>query len=179
MFNLINTTLLDNGYHSYEISNYAKPGLESRHNQLYWDDSPYWGVGLSSHSYFKQGDWGTRFWNPSTIQEYERQVSNPPALSVSIKDYLGASQYEELKIHESLSDYCYTFLRTARGLSEGALRCKFGSDLHSLVINKLKPLLDRGLVAKNADTWFITSDGKMISNHIFENVHFTASCITR
>ncbi|MDZ4662566.1 MAG: radical SAM family heme chaperone HemW [Pseudomonadota bacterium] len=179
MFNHIDRALLANGYSSYEISNYAKPGFESRHNQLYWDDSPYWGVGLSSHSYFKQGSWGTRFWNPSSIEEYEKQVARTSAPSASIKDYLEPSQYEDLKIHEALSDYCYTFLRTARGLSEGALRCKFGDSLQSLVTDKLRLLLDRGLVSKTADTWFITSDGKMISNHIFENVHFTASCINR
>lgn len=177
MFNLIDKTLLSHGYSSYEISNYAKPGFESQHNKLYWDDSPYWGVGLSSHSYFKQSKWGMRFWNPSSINEYERQVMNGSASSGQIKDFLQSSQFEELKTHEALSDFCYTSLRTADGLSEGALRCKFGDDLRELVIRRLSPLQKRGLVDKNADNWFITSCGKMISNHIFENVHFTATCI--
>jgi oxygen-independent coproporphyrinogen-3 oxidase len=73
MFELIETTLENHSLHRYEISNYAKPGFESKHNLLYWTDRPYWGIGLSSHSFLEQEktDWGMRFWNPKSYEGYE------------------------------------------------------------------------------------------------------------
>ncbi len=62
MFSTIETSLAKLGLRKYEISNFAKPGYESRHNLAYWNDSAYWGIGLSSHSYNPEG-FGSRFWN--------------------------------------------------------------------------------------------------------------------
>ncbi len=58
--------LREHGLQHYEISNYARPGLESRHNQKYWDGSPYLGLGVSSHSYVN----GRRFWNVRNLKTY-------------------------------------------------------------------------------------------------------------
>jgi len=54
------------GIARYEISNFAKPGKESRHNQKYWDDSEFLGYGLSAQSYLSS----IRFWNEPTIMAY-------------------------------------------------------------------------------------------------------------
>ena len=56
MFDAIEKALTGGGLQRYEISNFAKPGFESRHNLLYWNDDEYWGVGLSSHSYLKNSN---------------------------------------------------------------------------------------------------------------------------
>ncbi|MGE3973064.1 MAG: radical SAM family heme chaperone HemW [Bdellovibrionales bacterium] len=53
MFEIIHEELTKADFFRYEISNYALPGKESRHNLLYWKDEPYWGLGLSSHSYLR------------------------------------------------------------------------------------------------------------------------------
>src|SRR5690606_10170318 len=74
MFEAVKKSLFENGYQRYEISNFAKPGFESRHNLLYWQDHEYWGLGLSAHSYSKSSPWGTRFWNVNNINEYEKQI---------------------------------------------------------------------------------------------------------
>ena len=68
MFELIESELAKSGIYRYEISNFARPGFESKHNQLYWNDQPYWGLGTGAHSYFPQGSgnsgaWGMRFSN--------------------------------------------------------------------------------------------------------------------
>lgn len=60
------------GYRQYEISNFAKPGFESRHNQKYWDGSPYLGLGVSSHSFLKE----RRFWNPRNLHQYMSLLSD-------------------------------------------------------------------------------------------------------
>jgi len=54
------------GYHHYEISNWALPGFESRHNRAYWEGHPYLGFGPGAHSF----DGGRRWWNVANVQEY-------------------------------------------------------------------------------------------------------------
>jgi oxygen-independent coproporphyrinogen-3 oxidase len=60
MFNMIRDRLEERGYSQYEISNFAIPGFESRHNNLYWSDDEYWGLGLSAHSYYSTGSVGNQ-----------------------------------------------------------------------------------------------------------------------
>ena len=73
MYHLGVELLQQHGFYRYEISNFAKPGYQSRHNNLYWTDETYWGVGLSAHSYKKDPDWGYRFLNPSSYDSYMRK----------------------------------------------------------------------------------------------------------
>ena len=54
------------GYNRYEISNYAKPGYESKHNLKYWNQQEYLGFGVSAHSYFD----GKRFSNTDNLEKY-------------------------------------------------------------------------------------------------------------
>src|SRR5690606_28871522 len=108
MFEVIEKTLEDHSLKRYEISNYAKPGFESKHNMLYWTDQPYWGVGLSSHSFLDQDktNWGTRFWNPKSYDGYEKyvkQLSNPTQIS----EGLSSEQIEILSENESMTEFCY------------------------------------------------------------------------
>jgi oxygen-independent coproporphyrinogen-3 oxidase len=71
MFEVIETALLKAGLIRYEISNFAKPGFESRHNFLYWEDQPYWGIGIGAHSYLPTlGPFGSRFWNPASVKTW-------------------------------------------------------------------------------------------------------------
>ena len=66
MYLLAEDMLAQAGYRHYEISNWAKPGMESRHNLTYWLNRPYLGVGPGAHSYL--GQW--RFWNITSPREY-------------------------------------------------------------------------------------------------------------
>ena len=66
MYELVQEYLEAQGLHRYEISNYAKPGFESRHNLGYWSHIPYLGVGLNASSYLDE----KRFENPSDMKDY-------------------------------------------------------------------------------------------------------------
>ncbi len=160
MFELIHERLGGVGYERYEISNYSLPGKESRHNSLHWDDQPYWGVGLSAHSYDpKMGDWGTRFWNPSTIKEYEKQNGKP----------LPPSHSETLTPWESLTDYCHTSLRRLRGLSTVDFQAKFGTSALQIIEGPLKQMQAEGLVSNQANhVWSLTPEGVVLSNQVFQ-----------
>ncbi len=58
------------GYVHYEVSSWARPGSECRHNQGYWNQTPYRGVGLGAHSYID----GRRFWNTRSMEGYARRL---------------------------------------------------------------------------------------------------------
>lgn len=160
MFDLIHSRLTQGGYERYEISNYALPGKQSRHNSLYWDDQPYWGIGLSAHSYDPfEGTWGTRFWNARSIKDYERQVGQP----------LPDSQKETLSPWESLTDFCHTSLRRAVGLSIPLLEKKFGSQGLRIVNGPLLQLQAEGLLESSSfGVWKLTPEGVVLSNQVFQ-----------
>jgi oxygen-independent coproporphyrinogen-3 oxidase len=164
MFDLIEKSLAAIGTLKYEISNFAKPGFESRHNMSYWNDSAYWGIGLSSHSYDPRG-FGSRFWNSKSLKAYAEQMH--------LAD-VPADQREILKPHESLTDFCHMHLRVLSGLSEDALRQKYGSQVWLQVRPRLERMLSFGWLDFTTGHWRLTSAGQLISNKVFEELTFSA-----
>ena len=90
------------GYPWYEISNFARPGMESRHNSSYWNSETYLGFGPGAHSY--NYNLGKRFWNKPDINAY---IKNPS----------GIRETEILTGKDILNDYLITHLRTRKGIS--------------------------------------------------------------
>lgn len=173
MFALIENRLKQQGLLKYEISNFAKPGFESRHNGFYWNDQSYWGIGLSSHSYQREwGENGLRFWNPKNLREYEQQVG------VRGEDFhrlLPPNQSEPLLLHESATDFAHMFLRTMKGLPEDALQKRFPQSLVQQFKLRLKNLTQQGLVEYQNAHWSLTSSGQLVSNKVFEELTFLAA----
>jgi oxygen-independent coproporphyrinogen-3 oxidase len=172
MFDQIETALSSLGLMKYEISNFAKPGFESRHNGVYWNDQDYWGVGLSSHSYARtRGAYGTRFWNPKSLKLYAEQVERS---SGSLDEILLADQFEQLQAHEALTDLCHIFLRTSQGLPDSALRYKFPVAAAMQAEDRLERLVRRRLLAHQGGYYRLTAQGSLISNKVFEELTFLA-----
>lgn len=172
MFDVIEESLLRIGLRKYEISNFARPGFESRHNQSYWNDNAYWGVGLSSHSYAPTfGDYGLRFWNPKSLKEYGVQVSR---LAEDWKQLLPADQWELLHEHEALTDFCHMHLRTMTGLPAAALRQKFTPSTLTQLWPRLERLQKNDLLEHKNDGWSLTISGQLLSNKVFEELTFSA-----
>lgn len=173
MFRLIERSLKANGLEKYEISNFAKPSFESQHNLAYWRDQSYWGLGLSAHSYFAdQGPYGARFWNPKDFQAYAHQVET---LAGSLEKTLPSSQIEHLKAHEALSDFCHTHLRLRSGLPLEAVQRKFGPSARALVETRLCSLKAKDLVQLSGESAVLTQEGEVLSNLVFEMVHFSSA----
>ncbi|MGE0527033.1 MAG: radical SAM family heme chaperone HemW [Bdellovibrionales bacterium] len=167
MFAHIETHLGVQGLRKYEISNFARPGFESRHNQAYWKDEPYWGLGLSSHSYDPdRGPFGTRFWNSKSFREYSRAVE---------RCTLDPEQMEQLQAHEAATDLCHMFLRTTAGLSIDAVLQKFTGGLRTEILNRLARLSREDWLTFCDQRWRLTSRGELISNKVFEELTFLQS----
>ncbi len=168
MFDIIHKGLSNTGFHRYEISNYSKPGLESRHNLLYWTDEDYWGLGLSAHSYQRQTPelpWGQRFWNANNINVYEKEILTQTVRPLS-------HQVEQLKKNQSLTDFCHTSLRLENGLDLKKLESKFGSSELFSVLQISERMLEKKLLQRNGLQISLTQPGILISNQVFEQFTF-------
>ncbi|MEQ1666811.1 MAG: radical SAM protein, partial [Bdellovibrionales bacterium] len=176
MFNVIHMNLSKNGFLRYEISNYAHPGFESKHNLLYWEDCEYWGLGLSAHSYTKTTPWGSRFWNLNSFEQYAKQIESNVNTSQAVD--LSPQQIENLNKHQSLTDFCYTSLRLQKGLSVENLVQKFGIQTLDVVSKIAAPLQKQKWLTKVNGHYVLTEAGIVISNQIFEKFTFLQTDLT-
>lgn len=173
MFDIIADQLVSNGFQQYEISNFSLPGFESRHNLLYWTDEPYWGLGLSSHSYAKNSPWGTRYWNLNAIGEYQKQILSFDGQEFSSpQSHLTETQYEVLEMHQALTDFCHTSMRLMRGLSLSSLSQKFPAPLCQKVAEILAALEQKTWVQYDNEHWSLTREGLVLSNKVFQELTF-------
>ncbi|NNC83605.1 MAG: radical SAM family heme chaperone HemW [Flavobacteriales bacterium] len=114
-FVMIGRVLEDHGYERYEVSNYARPDFESRHNSSYWSGEPYLGIGPSAHSF----DGERRSWNVRSNHQYMR----------SMETDLDYAQSEELDVKTRFNEYVMTRSRTKWGLDLDYARTAFGVDI--------------------------------------------------
>jgi oxygen-independent coproporphyrinogen III oxidase len=96
------------GYFRYEVSNWAHPGFESRHNRAYWRCRPVYGAGAGAHSYATDGSRAWRWWNIARPREYMAAVPSPRA------------DGEELAPRQAAAESLMLGLRTAEGLNPPA-----------------------------------------------------------
>ena len=109
----------DNGYIRYEVSNFAKPGHECRHNLNYWDNGEYLGVGLNSHSALRiGGDW-TRFNNTEVMAEYITELG---------QGKLPVRNTQKIEKSEEMFETIMLGLRKTAGISRAEFLDRFGVD---------------------------------------------------
>lgn len=143
MFLWTDEALADAGYTHYEISNYAKPGRECRHNWHYWDGAAYLGLGPSAHSYNQQSRW----WNIPDVNIYIKRLEN--GLSV-------ISEKEDLSEKEIRTERIALGLRTNRGILQNELDQK--SNFHHL--------LHQNLAVQKKDRIVLTPKGMLLADEI-------------
>ena len=134
IYNRIDRILTKAGFHRYEISNYAKPGFECKHNLKYWDDGvSYLGLGVAAHSYID----GYRYYNTKRLDTYIDDMKDGKS-AVYSREYVSDEERREERIMLSL--------RTTKGLDLEKFKKDFNEDLlrtHTDVINRF---IDKGMV---------------------------------
>lgn len=179
MFDMIERRLAQVSLLKYEISNFAQPGKESQHNLAYWTDRPYWGIGLSAHSYLPHlSDFGVRFWNPKDFAEYTEQSKVQSSEGDFPEKFIGSCNLERLSLAESITDFCHMHLRILRGLSLPALRKKYGDAPYETVMARLPKLLKNGLIELAEEHVRLTGRGQLLSNQVFSELHFSNRDVT-
>lgn len=147
------------GYCHYEISNFARPGRESRHNSSYWHNVPYLGCGAAAHSY----DGVSRQWNVADIALYIRGIKE------------GAPDYEieELTESERYNDAVLTRLRTRDGLPLDWFKENFQEKYIKYMLNAVAEHIERGTLTRTSnDSIRLTKKGIFISDAIMRDLIF-------
>ncbi len=142
--------LRQRGYRQYEISNFAKPGKESRHNLKYWLGREYVGFGPGAHSYFQ----GHRYAYPRDLEGYIRAIT------------AGAAQVENVQPvppPEQAKEYLLLRMRTARGIEEWEYRRKFGLNFEPIA-RRLEFFEDHRWAEQTDHRWHFTPQGFLLSN---------------
>ncbi len=135
MYRMAQHHLTAAGYTHYEISNYAKPGYQCRHNRVYWENRSYYGFGMGAASYTL----GQRFVRPRTRQAYFQWVETFCAAG-------GMLDCSPTPPEEVLLDQLMLGLRLADGVSLKQLAQAFGEHTVLTIVNCLNPYLQKGWV---------------------------------
>jgi oxygen-independent coproporphyrinogen-3 oxidase len=145
--------MADAGYNHYEISNYALPGKESRHNSSYWKGDAYLGLGPSAHSFDGQR---TRRWNLSNNSLYIESLLK------------GVIPYEEevLLDEQLMNEYIMTSLRTKEGISLAFIRMRFGAAHVNRLIVSSEKFNAAGRMRIHQDHLQLTDEGKLFADGI-------------
>jgi oxygen-independent coproporphyrinogen III oxidase len=141
------------GYYKYEISNYAKPGFESRHNTSYWIRTDYLGIGLGAASLLNN----TRFQNVDDLTEYLRVSTN----------YHNIHKIREvLSVPRQMEEFMFLGLRMCKGISKKRFKDQFGVSLESVYQDVINKYLAKGLIGQKGDRIYLTDKGIDVSNMV-------------
>lgn len=159
-FELLVQTLTAAGYQHYEISNFALPGHESRHNSSYWQGLPYLGIGPSAHSY----NGYQRRWNVAHNQKYLQAIER------------NKIPYEEetLTPVQQLNEYIMISLRRASGCDLQQVEQQFGPQRLEQLLQQAQKHIGRGHLQQSANRLLLTQAGKLFADGIAADLFFEA-----
>ncbi len=141
------------GYKRYEISNFAKKGSESRHNQKYWRLDDYLGIGAGAYSCID----GVRFSNETDILTYIEKTKQ--------KGFAVCGE-EVVSLDEQMSEFVFLGLRCEDGISLSEFEKKFGKKIMDVFGDPIKKYTDYGFLALEGDNLRFLDKGFFVSNQI-------------
>ena len=154
MFEYIITELERVGFEHYEISNFSKPGFQSRHNLMYWDNAEYYGIGAGASGYVD----GVRYKNHGPIRHYLKAVEEG---SARINE-------EHLSQREQMEEEMFLGLRKKSGVSMARFEEKFGRSFQELYGDIVKDLIQQGLMQLDGDHVRMTKRGLFLGDTVAE-----------
>jgi len=156
MYDLTDTLLSKHNYCRYEISNYAKPGMECGHNQVYWKRGNYLGLGLGASSMVEN----VRFHRTEFLKQY---------LDALKKDDFSVlcMEKEVLDKTAQMEEFMFLGLRRMKGVSEKKFCRQFGITMQDIYGSVLEKLQKQGLIKREKDRVMLTKRGIDVSNIVF------------
>lgn len=156
MFSLMIDKLGSAGFEHYEISNFARNGLYSRHNSSYWLGKKYLGLGPAAHSF----DGDNRAWNIPSISKY----------IAAIGEHRLPLEIENLDRNTRYNDFILTGMRTMWGVDLIELERLFGTKLKDYCMKNVQRYIDEGFVYKEANVLKLSRNGIFISDGIMSDM---------
>jgi oxygen-independent coproporphyrinogen-3 oxidase len=160
MAELIEQKLGAAGLARYEISNYSRPGLYSRHNVNYWRGGDYLGLGAGAHSYKKtnaEGVFGRRWSNEKNPGRYMERID---AAAEAVTDR------ENLERMKAAGEFMFLGLRMTEGISIDAFRSRFGNEPGEL-FPRVASWIEGNLMEEKSGFLRLTDRGLLVANSIF------------
>ncbi|WP_061591835.1 radical SAM family heme chaperone HemW [Streptococcus sanguinis] len=154
MFEYIIAELGKAGFEHYEISNFSKPGFESRHNLMYWDNAEYYGIGAGASGYVN----GIRYKNHGPIRHYLQAVEAGDA----------RVQEEVLTLKEQMEEEMFLGLRKKSGVSKKRFEEKFGISFEEQYGAVVSELTEQGLLVPDRDIVRMTKQGLFLGDTVAE-----------
>ena len=149
MYELLVQTLRYAGFAQYEISNFARPGYESRHNIVYWKNEPYFAFGVGAHRYVD----GVRSGNSKSFNKY-------------LRNYLEGEQSEVIDDAGQILEGIMLGLRMVKGIHLEEFKSQYGVDIAVLKQKEISLFTGEGLMELSDGYLKITERGLPISNSI-------------
>jgi oxygen-independent coproporphyrinogen-3 oxidase len=146
--------LSSKGLGQYEISNFARTGAESIHNEKYWLRKPYLGFGLDAHSMLRSDEGRTvRF---ETTDDLEAWLAQP-----------SAREYHWLSREQEMEEAWFLGLRRTAGVGRAGILEEFGAEAAEAYDQTVGELTEEGLLAVEGDRVGLTARGRLLSNEVF------------
>ena len=151
-FLLLMSWMQQAGYEHYEISNFAKPVMRSKHNSSYWLGKNYYGFGPSAHAF----DGKRRQWN----------IANNALYIQSLKNGIIPFEEELLTVTQQLNEYIMISLRTIEGINLDIVKAKFGQDACNKLQKESKKWEQSGKLISKNENLLLTNEGKLFADGI-------------
>jgi oxygen-independent coproporphyrinogen III oxidase len=148
----ISDTLIKNGFEHYEVSNFSKPGFQSKHNTSYWRRQPYLGIGPSAHSF--------------NIHSRQFNISNNHLYISSISKGEIPCEMEVLSKKDQINEYILTTLRTSWGCDLTVLQKDFNYNLLEDQSEYISTLLNSNLAITSTTHLILTKKGRLLADKI-------------
>lgn len=151
----LNNILEKNGFKKYEISNYAIPGFESKHNLCYWNQEKYLGFGVNASSFFNL----KRYTNTKDINEYINGIKDNQNIT---------SESEELDKLALMKEYVILKLRLKNGIDKNDFKEKFNIDIYDIFSIEFTSLKTDKLVIEDEYKIYLSDRGEEVANIVWE-----------
>lgn len=143
------------GRMQYEISNFAKPGFESQHNLVYWNNQNYFGLGAGAGGYLGN----KRYKNRGPIQHYLKALNN---------GQLPVLEEESLTQKEQIEEEMFLGLRKILGVEKKVFEERFGQSIVSIYGEVIEDLKQQNLIIESDTNIRLTKQGLFRGNDVFE-----------
>ncbi|WP_167627993.1 radical SAM family heme chaperone HemW [Listeria valentina] len=154
MYDYLMSEMEKAGKKQYEISNFAKPCFQSRHNLVYWSNDHYFGFGAGAHGYLQD----TRYSNFGPLKQYMTPLE---------QGNLPVFQTKELSLKEEMEEEMFLGLRKVSGVSKARFLEKFGKELEITFEQAIAVTSEKGWLDAQTDFVKLTRAGRFLGNNVF------------
>ena len=153
MYEYIMDILAQHGYQHYEVSNFGRPGFESKHNITYWDNEEYYGIGAGASGYLS----GVRYKNYGPVHHYLKAAANDNRVNEEV-----------LSKKSQIEEEMFLGLRKKSGVLVEKFEAKFNCSFDKLYGEQITELIKQKLLYDDRERIHMTDKGFELGNNVFE-----------